>query len=38
MVEQGGRPWGNMQAVFVDKRSGAASAYNDPRGKAGMLF
>ena len=38
VVEQGGRPWGNMQAVFVDKRSGAASAYNDPRGKAGMLF
>ncbi len=37
-VEQGGRPWGNMQAVFVDKRSAAASAHNDPRGKAGMLF
>jgi gamma-glutamyltranspeptidase / glutathione hydrolase len=38
-VEQGSRAWGNMQAVFVDKHSGgAASAYNDPRGKAGMLF
>jgi gamma-glutamyltranspeptidase/glutathione hydrolase len=37
-VEQGSRPWGNMQAVFVDKRTGMAEAYNDPRGKAGMLF
>ncbi len=37
-VEQGGRPWGNMHAVFFDKRTAAASAYNDPRGKAGMLF
>lgn len=37
-VEQGSRPWGNMQAVFVDKRNATASAHNDPRGKAGMLF
>jgi gamma-glutamyltranspeptidase/glutathione hydrolase len=37
-VEQAGRPWGNMQGVFVDKRDGSATAYNDPRGKAGMLF
>jgi gamma-glutamyltranspeptidase/glutathione hydrolase len=37
-VEQGSRPWGNMQAVFMDKRNAATSAYNDPRGKAGMLF
>jgi gamma-glutamyltranspeptidase/glutathione hydrolase len=37
-VEQGSRAWGNMQAVFADKRSGAVSPYNDPRGKAGMLF
>jgi len=37
-VEQGGRAWGNMQAVFVDKRSGEVSAHNDPRGRAGMLF
>ncbi len=37
-VEQGSRAWGNMQAVFVDKRSATARAYNDPRGKAGMLF
>jgi gamma-glutamyltranspeptidase/glutathione hydrolase len=37
-VEQGGRAWGNMQAVFVDKRSGEVSAYSDPRGRAGMLF
>jgi gamma-glutamyltranspeptidase / glutathione hydrolase len=37
-VEQGPRAWGNMHAVFVDKRSATASAYNDPRGRAGMLF
>jgi len=37
-VEQVGRAWGNMQAVYVDKRTGEASAHNDPRGKAGMLF
>ena len=37
-VEQAGRAWGNMQGVFVDKRDGSAAAYNDPRGRAGMLF
>ena len=37
-VETGRRKWGNMQAVFVDKRSGARSAAGDPRGRAGVLF
>jgi gamma-glutamyltranspeptidase / glutathione hydrolase len=37
-LQEGGRRWGNMQGVFVDKRSGRVSAYNDPRGKAGALF
>jgi gamma-glutamyltranspeptidase/glutathione hydrolase len=37
-VEQAGRAWGNMQGVYVDKRDGSATSYNDPRGKAGMLF
>jgi gamma-glutamyltranspeptidase/glutathione hydrolase len=26
------RKWGNMQAIFVDRRSGEARAANDPRG------
>jgi gamma-glutamyltranspeptidase/glutathione hydrolase len=37
-VEQLRRAWGNMQAVYIDKQTGEASAHNDPRGKAGMLF
>lgn len=37
-VDQVSRAWGNMQGVYVDKRDGSAAAYNDPRGKAGMLF
>ncbi len=37
-VEQLRRAWGNMQAVYIDKQTGEATAHNDPRGKAGMLF
>jgi gamma-glutamyltranspeptidase/glutathione hydrolase len=37
-VEIGRRKWGNMQAVYLDKRSGRATAESDPRGKAGVLF
>ena len=37
-VEQADRPWGNMQGVFLDKRTGEVSAHNDPRGRAGTLF
>jgi gamma-glutamyltranspeptidase/glutathione hydrolase len=28
------RKWGNMQAIFVDRRTGQARAANDPRGMA----
>jgi gamma-glutamyltranspeptidase/glutathione hydrolase len=37
-VEKGGRAWGNMQGVYLNKNDGTATPYNDPRGKAGMLF
>jgi len=37
-VQEGRRRWGNMQAVFVDRATGEATAYNDPRGKGGALF
>ena len=37
-VEAGSRRWGNMQAVFVDARSGERSAHSDPRARAGVLF
>jgi len=37
-VQEGRRRWGNMQAVYVDRASGEASAYSDPRGKGGALF
>jgi len=37
-VQEGRRRWGNMQAVFVDRASGEATAYSDPRGKGGALF
>jgi len=37
-VQEGRRRWGNMQAVFVDARTGEASAHADPRGRAGVLF
>ncbi len=37
-VQEGKRRWGNMQAVYIDKRTGTVKAYNDPRGKVGVLF
>jgi gamma-glutamyltranspeptidase/glutathione hydrolase len=37
-LQEGRRRWGNMQAVYVDRASGEASAYSDPRGKGGALF
>lgn len=37
-VQEGRRRWGNMQAVFVEAGSGEASAHNDPRARAGVLF
>ena len=37
-VQEGRRRWGNMQAVHVQRSSGEASAYSDPRGKGGALF
>ena len=32
------RRWGNMQAVFVDRKSGERQVANDPRGRAGVVF
>ncbi len=32
------RRWGNMQAVFLDRKTGKSAAANDPRGKAGVVF
>lgn len=37
-LQEGRRRWGNMQAVFVERAGGKASAHGDPRGKAGVLF
>jgi gamma-glutamyltranspeptidase/glutathione hydrolase len=37
-VQEGRRRWGNMQAVFVARATGEASAHGDPRGKVGVLF
>jgi gamma-glutamyltranspeptidase/glutathione hydrolase len=37
-VQEGRRRWGNMQAVYVDRASGEARSYNDPRGKGGGQF
>jgi gamma-glutamyltranspeptidase/glutathione hydrolase len=38
VVQEGRRRWGNMQAVFVDRRTHEASAYSDPRARAGLAF
>jgi len=35
VVTKSGRRWGNMQAVYIDKRSGRAQAASDPRGQDG---
>jgi gamma-glutamyltranspeptidase/glutathione hydrolase len=32
VIQQSGRKWGNMQAVFKSKKTGVAEAANDPRG------
>jgi gamma-glutamyltranspeptidase / glutathione hydrolase len=37
-LREGRRRWGNMQAVYVDRGSGEASRYSDPRGKGGAQF
>jgi gamma-glutamyltranspeptidase / glutathione hydrolase len=37
-LREGRRRWGNMQAVYVDRVSGEASSYSDPRGKGGAQF
>jgi gamma-glutamyltranspeptidase/glutathione hydrolase len=37
-VEVGRRKWGNMQAVFVDKKTRRIETANDPRGQSGVLF
>jgi gamma-glutamyltranspeptidase len=37
-LREGRRRWGNMQAVYVDRTSGEASAYSDPRGKGNAQF
>lgn len=37
-VEEGRRKWGNMQAVYFDKKTGRVTSANDSRGQAGVLF
>jgi len=37
-VEVGRRKWGNMQAVFLDKKTGRIETASDPRGQSGVLF
>jgi hypothetical protein len=37
-VQEGRRRWGNMQAVYVERRTGEASAHSDPRARGGVLF
>ena len=37
-VEVGRRKWGNMQVVFIDKKTGRIEAASDPRGQSGVLF
>ena len=37
VVTKSNRRWGNMQAVYIGKRSGHAQAANDPRGQGGGL-
>lgn len=38
VVEPGGRRWGNMQVVYMDRRTGRISTAGDPRARAGVLF
>lgn len=37
-VDTGRRRWGNMQVVYLDKKTGRITTANDPRGLAGVLF
>lgn len=37
-VDVGHRRWGNMQVVYLEKKSGRITVANDPRGLAGVLF
>jgi gamma-glutamyltranspeptidase/glutathione hydrolase len=37
-LREGRRRWGNMQAVYLDRASGEASSYSDPRGKGNAQF
>jgi gamma-glutamyltranspeptidase/glutathione hydrolase len=37
-LREGRRSWGNMQAVYVDRASGEARSYSDPRGTGGAQF
>ena len=37
-VEVYRRKWGNMQAVFVDAKTGKRQVANDPRGREGVVF
>jgi len=37
-LRESSRRWGNMQAVYVDRASGEARGYSDPRGKGGAQF
>jgi len=38
VVEPGRRKWGNMQAVFLDRKTGRIETASDPRGQSGVLF
>ncbi|HEX7811771.1 MAG TPA: gamma-glutamyltransferase family protein, partial [Burkholderiales bacterium] len=37
-VETARRRWGNMQVVYLDKKTGRIAIASDPRGQAGVLF
>ena len=37
-VEPAKRKWGNMQAVFFDRKTGRIETASDPRGQSGVLF
>lgn len=36
-VQRAARPWGNMQIVYIDKRTGNATPFNDPRAALGGI-
>jgi gamma-glutamyltranspeptidase/glutathione hydrolase len=37
-LRAGSRAWGNMQLVFVDRKSGQVTSANDPRGLTGIAW